>query len=106
MIVVIWLPSMLSSSSPVTVTVCGVSQSVGVKTSGRGGEAETVASPVSLLDTVTVTFVAGSASSTTRIPSVVPPSLTTVLPLVSVRVKPAISSSVVTTGVVWSATGS
>ena len=49
------VPSIMSSSTPVTVTVCGVSQLAGVKVS----ELVTVASPVSSDVTVRTTSEAG-----------------------------------------------
>ena len=51
MIVEVMVPSTMSSSAPVTVTVCAVSQFAGVKVSGL----LTVASPVSLDVTVNTT---------------------------------------------------
>ena len=85
------VPSMMSSSTPVTVIVCGVSQLAEVKVSGLF----TVASPVSSEVMVKTTSEAGSASRTTVNVSVVPDSSTSVDPSVSTIVNPATSSSVV-----------
>ena len=51
---------MIGSSTPVTVTVCGVSQSAGVNVK----VSVTVASPVSVDSSVSMTFERGSAVST------------------------------------------
>ena len=63
-----WVLSMIGSSTPVTVTVCGVFQSevVNVKVS------VTIASPVSVDSSVSMTFERGSAVSTIVKVSVVP----------------------------------
>ena len=90
-IVLVMVPSMMSSSTPVTVTVCGVSQSAEVKVTDAG----TVASPVSSDEMVRTTSEVGSASRTTVNVSVVPDSSTSVDPSVSTIVNPATSSSVV-----------
>ena len=90
--VLVWLPSTASSSTPVTVTVCGVSQSVAVNVRLAGF---TVASPVSLLDISRTTSVLASALSTTVKVSVPPVSLTVAFDLDTV--KPVSSSSVVVT---------
>ena len=82
---------MMSSSTPVTVTVCGVSQLAEVKVADAG----TVASPVSSEVMVKITFETGSASRTTVNVSVDPDSATSVDPSVSTIVNPATSSSVV-----------
>ena len=66
------VPSMMLSSTPVTVTVCGVFQLAFVKVNG----VFTVASPVSLEVTVRATFDAGWAVRTTVNVSVVPDSET------------------------------
>ena len=55
---------------------------------------------------IVTTFVNGADVSTTSNVSVVPVSETLVPPEVSVTLKPAVSSSVVTTLTVWSASGS
>ena len=68
------VPSMMLSSTPVTVTVCGVFQLPLVKVNG----VFTVASPVSLEVTVRTTFDAGWAFRTTVNVSVVPVSATLV----------------------------
>ena len=96
------VPSTKLSSTPVTVTVCGVFQLAFVKVNG----VFTVVSPVSLEVTVRTTFDAGWAVRTTVNVSVVPVSATAVDPPVSVTVNPATSSSVVVAVTVWSATGS
>ena len=87
------VPSTRSSSAPVTVTVCAVSQFAGVKVSGL----LTVTSPVSLETTVITTSEAGWASRTTVNVSVLPASVTSVAPSSSTMVNPATSSSVVST---------
>ena len=83
-------PSMMSSSIPVTVTVCGVSQLAEVKVIDE----DTEDSPVSLLVSVTRTFEVGWASRTTVNVSVPPASVTSVAPSSSTIVNPATSSSV------------
>ena len=95
-IVEVIVPSTRSSSTPVTVTVCAVSQLTGVKVTLAG----TVASPVSSDVIVRTTSVAGSASRTTVNVSVVPDSSTSIDPSSSSIVNPAISSSVVSTEIV------
>ena len=97
------VPSMMLSSTPVTVTVCGVFQLAFVKVRVLG---ESVASPVSLEDTEKTTFDAGWALRTMVKVSVVPVSATLVDPLVSAMVNPATSLSVVVAVTVWSATPS
>ena len=92
-IVEVMVPSTMSSSAPVTVTVCGVSQFADVKVTLAG----TVASPVSSDVIVRTTSVAGSASRTTVNVSVVPDSPTSIDPSSSSIVNPATSSSVVDT---------
>ena len=87
------VPSIMLSSAPVTVTVCGVSQFAGVKVN----ELLTVASPVSSDVMVRTTSEVGWASRTTVNVSVVPDSSTSVAPSSSTIVKPATSSSVVDT---------
>ena len=84
-------PSMMSSSTPVTVTVCGVSQLALVKVA----ELVTVVSPESFEENVKVTSDTGWVSRTTVKVSVVPVSATDVDPPVSAIVNPAVSSSVV-----------
>ena len=93
MIVEVMVPSMMLSSTPVTVTVCGVSQSAAVKVTLAG----TVASPVSSDVIVRTTSEVGSASRTTVNMSVLPDSSTSVDPSVSSIVNPATSSSRVST---------
>ena len=85
-----WLPSISGSSTPVTVTVWGVSQLADVKVSCVG---EAVASSGSSAFTVNTTSLAGWLTKTTVKSSVPPASVTRVPPSVSVRVKPATSSS-------------
>ena len=63
-----WVLSMIGSSTPVTVTVCGMFQSTGVNVR----VSVTVASPVSFDTSVSVTFERGSAVNTTVKVSVVP----------------------------------
>ena len=84
---------MISSSAPVTVTVCGVSQFAGVKEIVP----DIVASPISLEDIAITTLSLGWASRTTVNVSVVPDSSTSVAPSSSTMVNPATSSSVVST---------
>ena len=91
--VVPWSPSMMSSSTPVTVTICAVSQFADVKVSVE----VTVASPVSDEVMERTTSLSGWALRTTVIVSVVPDSSTPVDPSVSATVNPATSSSVVDT---------
>ena len=93
MIVDVTEPSTMSSSTPVTVTFCGVSQFVSVNVSGL----VTVASPVSEELISSTTFDDGSALSTTVKTSVFPDSSTPVDPPVSAIVNPATSSSAVVT---------
>ena len=85
------VPSMRLSSTPVTVTVCGVSQLALVKVRAL----VTVASPVSLEEIANTTSDAGWALRTMVKVSVVPDSSTAVDPLLSATVNPAVSSSVV-----------
>ena len=87
------VPSMRSSSAPVTVTVCGVSQFADVNVSVE----VTVASPVSEETMSNTTSDTGSALRTIVNVSVPPASVTLVYPSVSVTVNPATSSSVVDT---------
>ena len=103
-IVVVCDPSIRESSTPVTVTVCELSQfpDVNVKVAG-----ETVTSPVSEEVTEITTSEMGCASRTTVKSSVVEPSsATVVVPPDSMTVNPATSLSVVATDTVWSATPS
>ena len=90
-IVLVIVPSIMLSSMPVTVTVCGVFQLALVKVRALF----TVASPVSFEAIINTTSVSGCASRTTVKVSVVPVSATLVEPLVSAIVNPATSSSVV-----------
>ena len=96
------VPSMMLSSTPVTVMVCAEFQFAGVKVSGLF----TVVSPVSLEVTVRTTLEAGCAFRTMVKVSVVPVSATAVDPPDCTTVKPATSLSVVAADTVWSATGS
>ena len=85
------VPSTRLSSTPVTVTVCGVSQLPFVNVRVL----VTVASPVSLEEIASTTSDVGWASRTMVNVSVVPDSATLVDPLLSAMVNPAVSSSVV-----------
>ena len=85
------VPSTRLSSTPVTVTVCGVSQLAFVNVRVL----VTVASPVSLEDIAKTTSDDGWALRTTVNVSVVPVSATLVDPPLSAMVNPATSSSVV-----------
>ena len=96
------VPSTRSSSTPVTVMVCGVSQFAAVKVTLAG----TVASPVSSDVIVRTTSEVGSASRTIVNVSVLPDSSTSVAASVSSIVNPATSSSRVSTETVWSARSS
>ena len=89
---VVWLPSDAESSTPVTVTVCGVSQFDEVKVSAAG---ETVVSPVSALDSENTTLPVGSESRTTVNVAVV--SFSDTAAVVPDRVNPAVSSSTTVT---------
>ena len=93
MIVEVIVPSTRSSSTPVTVTVCAVSQLTGVKVTLAG----TVASPVSSDVIVRTTSEVGWTSRTTVNMSVLPDSSTSVAASVSSIVNPATSSSRVPT---------
>jgi hypothetical protein len=99
--VVVWLPSVVVSSIPVTVTVCGVSQFDVVNVNAVGA---TVASPVSPDDVLMTTSDDGWALSTTVNVSVEPASVTVVSPPEAATVTPAESSSVVVTSRVRLAT--
>ena len=79
MIVEVWVPSIMLSSTPVTVTVLAVSQFDDVNVS----ELVTVASPVSADEIERTTSVVGCAFSTTVKRSVEPASVTPVDPSVS-----------------------
>ena len=92
------VPSMRLSSTPVTVTVCGVSQFAEVNVS----DPDIVASPVSLDVNAITTSDVGCASSTTVNVSVPPASVTSTDPLSSLIVNPATSSSVFDAFMVWS----
>ena len=85
------VPSMRLSSTPVTVTVCGVSQFALVNVRVL----VTVASPVSLEVISKTTSDVGRPDRTIVNVSVVPVSATLVDPLLSAIVNPAESSSVV-----------
>ena len=75
----VMVPSMMLSSTPVTVTVCGVSQSAAVKVTLAG----TVASPVSSDVIVRTTSEVGSASRSTGNRPVLPDSSASVAPTVA-----------------------
>ena len=81
------------SSTPVIVTVCAVSQFIGVNVSVP----VVVLSLVSFEPIETTTSEVGWASRTTVNVSVLPASVTSVAPSSSTMVKPATSSSVVST---------
>ncbi len=98
-IVVDWSPSLIVSSTPVTVTVWAVSQLDVVNVSD---EVDTVASPVSALDTLNTTSDVGWALRTTVNVSVDPASVTEVEPPDAATVKPGESSSAVVTTTVRS----
>ncbi|GIT76915.1 MAG: hypothetical protein Ct9H300mP31_14460 [Acidimicrobiaceae bacterium] len=98
---VVWLPSEAVSSTPVTVPLWGVSQLMDVNVSSEG---ETVVSPVSALERANTTLPVGSESRTTVNVAVVPVSDTDAV--VPDSVNPAVSSSVVVTLTVWSASES
>src|SRR5688572_30146059 len=86
------LPSSSESSTPVTVTVCGVLQFAAVNVSDVG---ETVPSVESLDERPTVTSAVGCAASVTVNVAVPPTSV--VGPDDGVNVNPAVSSSVFVT---------
>ena len=90
--VVFILPSIILSSTPVTVTVCALFQFafVNVKL-----DADTVASPVSPDVTLITTSLSGCAPNTTVKVAVLPPSVT--VPEIAPNVKAAVSLSVVVT---------
>ena len=87
-------PSSKASSTPVTVTVCGVAQFKDVNVSSAGAVEISVGSP---LLTIRTTLEAGWAVSTIVKSSEVPASRTDVPPSVWVMTKPAWSSSTVVT---------
>ena len=93
-IVVVWSPSLESSSIPVTVTVWAVSQFELVNVSAVGA---TVASPVSPDDVLMTTSLDGWVFSTRVNVSVDPASETVVAPPDAETVTPAESSSAVVT---------
>ena len=92
-IVDVWVPSMMPSSAPVTVTFCAVSQFADV----NWIRLSTVASPVSEDVMERTTSELGCVSRTMVKMSVEPDSSTPVDPSVSAIVNPATSSSVVVT---------
>ena len=100
-IVVFWEPSILASSTPVTVTVWALFQLPVVNVREEG---DTVASSVSPEVTLITTFELGWASNTTVNVSVVP--LSTTETFVFDLLKPAESLSAVAAVTVWSAKGS
>ena len=101
-IVVSTVPSIRKSSTPVTVTVCAVSQLLVVKVS----ELVTLTSVSSSVEMSRTTSVSGCASRTTVNVSVLPDSSTSVAASVSVTVNSGMSSSVVVTVTIWSSSGS
>ena len=86
-------PSLILSSTPVTVTSCAVDQLLDVKVNVLG---ETESSVESDAVTVTVTLFVGSDAKTTVKLSVLPDSTTAVLLFVSAIVIAAVSSSTLT----------
>ena len=80
----VWLPSPNASSAAFTMTVCGVSALAGVNVSTLATPAPLPTSNCAFGVTVTVTFAAGTVSSTTLYVSYSPPSITFVPPPVSV----------------------
>ena len=94
------VPSMMLSSTPVMITVCGVFQLL--PSNVRISVA--VASPSSSVVMENSTVESGSASRTTVTLSVVPSSATSVELSLSTTVKPGVSSSVVEADTAWSAT--
>ena len=84
----VWLPSLTLSSTPVTVTVCRVSQSLELKLR----LSETLASPASLRLRFTDTLFNGSELSFTVKVAEVPVSLTVTLSAETTKI--AVSSSV------------
>ena len=101
-IVVSTVPSTRKSSTPVTVTVCAVSQLLVVKVS----ELVTLTSVSSSVEMSRTTSVSGCASRTTVNVSVLPDSSTSVAASVSVTVNSGMSSSVVVTATISSSSGS
>ena len=97
--VAVWSPSVSVSSIPVTVTVCGVSQSDVVNVNAVGA---TVTSPVSPDDVLISTSDDGWVLRTTVNVSVPPASVVTVEPSDSEIEIPGESSSEVVTVIVWS----
>ena len=83
-------PSSRSSSTPVTVTVCGMSQFATPKVSGAAG---TVPSPASLLTRLMITSCVGATARLTSKVAVPPP---------SVVVRPATGSTTTPAISVWS----
>ena len=92
-----WLPSSTRSSTPVTVTVCGVFQSPGVK---MMLDTSTTTSPGSPEVMFSTTLETGCVSSWIVNPSVAPASETTVEPPLSVTWNRASSLSTVVTATV------
>ena len=90
-IVEVIVPSIMLSSTPETVMVCGVSQLAVVNVSEEGMD---ISLP-SFEESDITTFDVGWASKTTVNVSVVPDSSTSVAPSSSTMVNPATSSSVV-----------
>ena len=98
---VAWSPSSMSSSTPVSVTVWVTFQFAGVNVSEPGAA---VTSAVLALTTVSTTGEAGWAARTTESASVLPASVTRLLPPDSVTRKPAASSSAVVIVTIWAPT--
>ena len=97
----VWLPSTAVSSTPVTVTVCALSQFESVNVSCAG---DTVASPVSEPVTSMTTLAVGLAPKTAVKVASAPASVTRTSARESVRA--AVSTSVTVTATVWSASES
>ena len=96
-------PSSTSSSTPVTVSVCPMTQFDGVNVSVDG---DTVTSPVSADEIDNTTSEDGSVVMATWIVSVVPDSATLFEKPLSAAVMPAVSLSVLVAVTVWLATSS
>ncbi len=98
-------PSAMASSTPVTVTVWGVSQSAGVNTIDVG---DTVASPVSEAEAETTTLAVGSVSNTTLNVAVdaAPKGVSVTVIDVPDSVNPTVSSSTVVAVTAWAAMAS
>ena len=85
---------MITSSSPVIVTVCAIFHSAGINVKVARSTDPSVGSPTVILNT---TLLNGSESNTTVNTSVEPFSEVTLLPPVSAIVNPTVSSSIFVT---------